>query len=142
MDFEKTFPIKRIDSFEKIQKEIDAYGRCLCCQIRPYYDILKSGVAYVKIIEAIAIVGIDFDKTTICPHLGIPKLGEDIVIFHYRVLNDTAKDLVFSNSVLKDKEIPYFEAEPQLMLSLLNFGPLEIDEENNKLIDLIYANGR
>lgn len=82
----------------------------------------------MKIIEAIAIVGIEFDKA--------------IVIVHHRVLNDTAKDLVFSNFILKNKEIPYFEAEPQLMLSLLNFGPLEIDKENNKLIDLIYANGR
>lgn len=133
MDFEKTFPFKRIDSFERIQKEIDTYGRCLCCQIRPYCKILKYGYASLTIIEAIVIVGIEFDKTT---------TGEDIVTFHYRILNDTAKDLVFSNSILKDKEIPYFEAEPQLMVSLLNFGPMVIDEENNKLIDLIYAHER
>lgn len=133
MDFEKTFPIKRIDSFERIQKEIDTYGRFLCCQIRPHYKFLNYGYFSLMMIEAIAIVKIELDKTT---------KGEDVVIFHYRVLNDTAKDLVFSNSILKDNEIPYFEAEPQLMLSLLNFGPLEIDEENNKLIDLIYSNGR
>lgn len=133
MDFEKTFPIKRIDSFERIQKEIDTYGRFLCCQIVPYYSVLKKDGTPNKIIEPISIIDVDSGKTTD---------GEDIITFSIRNLRVYGKDLVFKDMIFKGDEIPYFETEPQLMTSLLNFGPLEIDEENNKLIDLIYSNGR
>lgn len=133
MDFEKTFPIKRIDSFERIQKEIDTYGRFLCCQIGPCYSVLKKDGTPNKIIEAISIIDVDSGKTTD---------GEDIITFSIRNLREYGKDLVFKDTIFKGDEIPYFETEPQLMASLLNFGPLLISEENNKLIDLIYANGR